>query len=271
MSADEEQAAAGVAVGFPPDQQLRALLLHRLPQDEAVVLEQRLVVEDGVAERMRQLEYDLLDAYAGGRLGTQERRDVERWLLRTAQDRRRLGIARALAAMPRPASGGWLRRIRVHLGGGGPLLWGGALAGVAAAIVAGVLLQPLGEAPRGLQPAAAVLNGSSASVYTISLLTAVSRGGQARPLTLPAGTAQVRVQAEVESPDDDAVYELQVLDREGTPVQSAYKLRLLHAGQHAYIEALIPAASLPGLRRIAVRTAAGASVADWTVEITAGG
>ena len=270
--------SGGAPMNPPSDEQLRALLLHRLPDDEAAALEQRLVVEEGVAERVRQLEYALLDAHARGKLAPEDRVAVQRYLLRTAADRQRLRVARALARIspPRTAQANRVRRMLAWLSGstGNPVAIGGLLAGLAVIIVSAILLGRPGGIRQSLPghsdlPAPAV----AGSVFTISLLGGVSRGEQVQPVAIPAGTVQVRLQAEVEDPDAAAAYELQVLDPDGKPLQTVGDLHLRRAGTHAYVEALVPATSLaPGLRRINVRAAAGAlPPSSWTIQVTNGG
>ena len=246
----------------PPDALLRDLLLQRLPSQQAAALEQRLVVEAGVAERVRQVEYDLLDDYARGRLAADQRRAVEQRLLRTAADRQRLAVARGLAALPKPRIGLPARQRR----------WSGAaLGGIAATLLLAVLLWPHqsgvpvpGEAP--------VTSARTGAVYTVSLLAQLSRGNGAQPLSVPVGTAQVRLQAEVEKPDAADIYELQLLDGDGRLLQAAPGLHWQRAGTHAYIEAVVPIAALaPGLRRIEVHAAGGVVAESWTVEASTGG
>lgn len=244
------------------DAQLRALLLHRIGGDQAAALEQCLITEDGLAERLRHVEYDLLDAYARGCLRTADRAAVRQYLLRTARDRDRLRLARLLAGLRPPGRAPaplprWLQA------------WPGRLAlaaGLAAAAVAVTLTLRLPHP--GSPSAAAPAAQTQAAGYTLSLLADVSRGLEADPIRIPPGTANLRLQAELEQGSDAAIYELRVLDSQGKVLQQVQGLKLLHAGSHAYVEASVAASTLrPGLRRFEVRPQAGAApLQSWTVD-----
>lgn len=239
------------------DALLRALLLHRVGGEQAAALEQRLIIEDGLAERLRQIEYELLDAYARGQLPDADRAAVRQHLLRTPQDQHRLQVARLLAGLQLPARPALPRLLR---GWPGRL----ALAGLAAALVLTVALRlPQHSTLPSAGPAVRAASG-----YTVSLLAEVSRGDAVEPIRIPPGIAEVRLQAELEQGDDAAVYELRVTDPDGRLLQLAQGLKLRHAGAHAFVEASVAASALgPGLRRIAVRPQSGNVPArSWTVD-----
>ena len=77
---------------------LRRLALRRYHAGELALLEERVMVQEGYAERLREAEYDLLDDYAAGRLDAGERADVERHLLAAADGESSLRLARAMVA-----------------------------------------------------------------------------------------------------------------------------------------------------------------------------
>jgi hypothetical protein len=62
-------------------------------------LSDRVMLEDGLAERLQEAEFDLLDDYAHLRLTAQERAAVERYLLTHPQNRDRVLVARALGRL----------------------------------------------------------------------------------------------------------------------------------------------------------------------------
>jgi hypothetical protein len=76
--------------------QLRALLLHSLPEKEMEALTGRILLEEGFAEQLQDAEIDLLDDYAHQRLTSEERAAVERHLLNTLRNRERLLTAHAI-------------------------------------------------------------------------------------------------------------------------------------------------------------------------------
>ncbi len=77
------------------DLHLRQFLLRRLPPDEAARLEESILLQEGVAERLRDEEFDLLDDYAAGRLNAADAAAVARHWLTSAQAGGSLRAARA--------------------------------------------------------------------------------------------------------------------------------------------------------------------------------
>lgn len=87
------------------DELLRRYLLGTLPEEEAGLLEGRLLAEDGLFELSEALEADLLAACDRGELAPEERERVLRRLASSPQGRERLALARSLnaaAAAPAP-------------------------------------------------------------------------------------------------------------------------------------------------------------------------
>jgi hypothetical protein len=79
---------------IPTDAQLREFLLRRTPPEDAARVEEAIIVQDGVAERLRSEEFDLIDEYAANRLSAEDRTVVERHLLTSAENLHSLRIAR---------------------------------------------------------------------------------------------------------------------------------------------------------------------------------
>ena len=82
---------------MPTDVQFREFLLRRMPPQDAARFEEAIILEEGVAERLREEEFDLLDDYAAGRLGGEDRADVERHLLTSVEITHSLRVSRLLA------------------------------------------------------------------------------------------------------------------------------------------------------------------------------
>jgi hypothetical protein len=78
--------------------QVIAYLLHEMPEDEREAFAERWFVEPELSEELRTVEADLLDAYARGTALGEQRKQIERWLLGSATQRRKLDFAQALAA-----------------------------------------------------------------------------------------------------------------------------------------------------------------------------
>jgi hypothetical protein len=235
----------------PTDATLRDWLLHRLPEADAVVLEERLLREDALAARLREAETDLIDDHAAGRLDAATREAVARHLIADPGGRWRWMVARALVARTRAAASSEQRRRRRRIAAAI-----GALA--AATVLAIALIQP-DRSPRA--PA------DVAALPTISLRLAATRG-EAAPLRLPANGGWLRLQVEVADPTA-GTYALTV--REGPNVRfHASGLALRRAGPYAYVEAAIPSAAAgPGRRQVELApTGASDATAIWHLETT---
>lgn len=233
----------------PTDATLRDWLLHRLPEADAVVLEERLLREDALSARLREAETDLIDDHAAGRLDAATREAVARHLIADPGGRWRWMVARALVARTRAAASTGQRRRRRRI-----VAAIGALA--AATVLAIALIQP-GRSPWA--PA------DVAALPTISLRLAATRG-EAAPLRLPASGGWLRLQAEVADATADT-YTLTI--REGPDVRfQASGLALRRAGPYAYVEAAIPSAAAgPGRRQVELApTGAPDAVAIWHLE-----
>lgn len=236
----------------PTDATLRDWLLHRLPEADAVALEERLLREDALATRLREAETDLIDDHAAGRLDAAMREAVARHLIADPGGRWRWMVARALVAKTRAATSTRQRQRRRRIAA-----TIGALAAVAVLAIA--LIQP-GRPPQA--PA------DVAALPTISLRLAATRG-EAAPLRLPASSGWLRLQAEV-ADATAGPYTLTV--REGPNVRfQASGLALRRAGPYAYVETAIPAAAAgPGTRQVELAPAgASAAVATWQLETIA--
>ncbi|MDR3416865.1 MAG: hypothetical protein P4L83_11825 [Nevskia sp.] len=267
MDADPAATGGRAATQSLSDEDLRALLLRQLPEIVADAIEQRLIVDDGLAERVRQIEYELLDAYARDRLTPADRAAVRQHLLRTADDRKRVQIARALAQMAPRENRRRSLFARIFDRPAGPP-WGALLAGAAAFATLLTLLllrQPLAPAGAGGKP----MPESTAPAYTVSLLAGVTRGTDHLEIRVPAGVGQVRLQAEVDDPVADAHYRLQLSDAAGSVLLSVPDLALRYAGRHAYVEAPVARRIFCcGRRRLVLRPQAptGKPEESWTFD-----
>jgi hypothetical protein len=266
------------------DSQLRAFLLRRLPAAEYARLEDAIVTEDGLAERLRDEEFDILDDYAAGVMNAEDRAAVERHLLGTAESLHSLRVSRALrrqgavgaesapADRSTPASGvrgqagGWSRFRTYRAAGVGTLL----AAGIASLALIPIWHQgPNGRDPRtgttgalgntsAIAPAAAPPLGDAptGSLAVITLVADVDRGAPRPPprVKVEAGTTSVRLQAEVPEAEPGVLYSLRVDDAAGRRLFEGSELAIRVAGRYRFVEAVVPAAALaPGARKISLR------------------
>jgi anti-sigma-K factor RskA len=230
----------------PTDDTLRDWLLGQLAPADAEALEERLIEDEAFATRLRDVENDLLDDLARGALAGDERARAAAYFAATPNDRARLRIARALAAVKAAAAASHApshaRRPRRR--------WAGAalaLASVAAIAVIGVELRSrFATAP---------------VAFTITLTDGQQRGAASIELAVPKDASEVRLQAEVDG-DAGAHYRLAIDDAfaaSGLPVRTA--------GAYRFVETTVPAAALAaGSHRVRVVAETGApSEASWTL------
>ena len=256
------------AVTPASDDDLRQWLLQRLPPARAAALEQQLMHDDSLLDRLREAESDLLDDAAQGRLDAAEAKAFRRHRLGDAAQRERLRFARAFAqlgegaatqnptqygARVAPASA----RREALPGRRRVSAWFG-LAAAACAIVA--VLATLGW--NLLVPAP-----PSAPIATYTLLASTQRGSGPPPLRLPAAGTAVRLQLEVT--DSTRRYRL-VLETQGQTRPIAGDLRPQSLRAYTYVEATVDAALLTaGSHRLLLFDGSAGSEPEqaWVVQV----
>jgi hypothetical protein len=242
----------------PTDDDLRAWLLGRVDAASAEAFEARLVAEEPFAQQLRAVEDDLLDDYARGRLDGAERARAADYFEATPADRRRVRLARALAATI-DADG----RRGVHRGRGGVdtqprhaarrrrVVATGFLASACAVLVAliGVHFWPSLQTPDA----------------TVTLTGGAQRGATI-PIAVPHAANRVRLQAEVPDGASATHYTLSV-DADGAETFSAAHLEARTTGAYRYVETTLPASALAGSPkrvRVVAEDASNAG-ASWAV------
>ena len=203
---------------------LRQWLLQQLPAAQAESLEERLMRDDALLDRLREAEIDLVDDYARGALDPAQAEAFRTHRLAGAAQRDGLRAARAWAR---------LRERSVPVGNATPALRG-RHATRWLAIAAGVVLAVA---------MALVWNARSpTSPPTYTLLASTQRGTDADTLRLAAFDGAIRLQLEVADPDGR--YQLLVLTQDvRRPV--AHGLVPRPVGAYAVVEANVGAALLP--------------------------
>jgi hypothetical protein len=242
----------------PTDDTLREWLLGKRAPADAEALEQRLIEDEDFAARLRAVENDLLDDLARDGLADGERARAAAYFAATPQDRARLRIARALAAVGAEANTATSPRGRGHAESARDPARGHAsrprrrwtaalaLAGIAALTVIGVRLYPNATAP---------------GAFTITLTDGAQRGPSSIGIAVPAAAREVRLQAEVDG-DAGAHYLLTIDDTfaaSGLPARTS--------GAYRFVETMVPAAALAaGAHRVRVVAESGAaSETSWTL------
>ncbi len=222
------------------DELLRSYLLGKLPEEEADVLEKRLLAEDDLFELSEAVEADLLAEHAQGVLDPEEREGVQQRLASSPQGRERLALARSLSRVASEDSKAAILPFVQH---GAPSRrpvprWAALAAGVVAA--AGLtwlaLEQPqtrqqtherqaplIAAVPRAHEvtkpPAPAVTPAPEPVKAVFQLALTSLRGAESREkLRVPAGTGTVELQISVEGMEDLESFHLTVRNRQAETV-----------------------------------------------------
>jgi hypothetical protein len=240
----------------PTDPILRAWLLGSLPPAEAEALELRVLRDDDFGARLREIETDLLDDLAAGRLAADERERAEARFGATAFGRARRRIARALvrARSSSANSGASARRSDIAS------TWShrphGRWIAAAFASAAGILVA-VGfwrHAPPDRADA------------TITLLADRQRGAGVEAIDVPREVKTIRL--EIETDRRDARYALRIED-EGHETFQVDGLVPRVAGPYVFVEALVPKSALDGGEHtVRLRVSdAHAESANWSIRL----
>jgi hypothetical protein len=273
---------------IPTDIELRAFLLGRMSAEDAARLEEAIILEDGVAERLRAEEFDLIDDYAAGRLMAADRADVERHLLTSVENVHSLRVARLMMAREDgvrdaapPAQSATQaevlrpRRRTARLAAMGALMAAGLAAVVLIPYWDRTPRRPVGvpapadSAIRAPGPARSPTEATD-SLPILTLLADVSRGSTRPTLHWRADLASVRLQAEVPGPERSTLYSLSVYDIEGHRLFEGAALSVHVAGRYRFVDTALPSTALgPGPRTISLRAsdAAEDAPAEYTWQV----
>lgn len=234
---------------------LRRLLLHRLAPAEAQRLEERLMLEEELGQRLRDAENDLLDDYARGTLSAEDRGDVERWLLTTLDGQRRATLARAMHGLRHEGNStramGLPRRWRAI----------GLFAAACAVMVAILIARPPTHTPEALN---------------VLLLADRARGSAAATVDIASDIAAIRLQLEVPDATDPArKYRVTVVDAQARTIYIGEDLVSREEGGYAFVEVYIPSSHLPpAAYRISLQPvdpgAAPSASFHWDIEVRPG-
>lgn len=263
----------------PAPEQLRDLLLHRLPDEQAQRLEEQLMQDSEITGLLREAETDLVDDYARGLLPASERTAFEQHLLVQPAIRQRVKIAHALHDIGDKSAGeaesGAVAIASVH-----PWKrWSVRAAAVFVAFAVGVVLvmrmnqqaevrEPvLAERSPNAVPQPRSENGEP--IASIVLLADLQRSGGPQVLEVRPGAKPLRVQAEVTSSDASLSYRLSIADDTGTAIFSADDLSPKERGGYVFVEVTIPAGTLGTGRRSVTLEAQSLAITSlsWQLQV----
>ena len=264
------------------DDQLRQFLLRRLPEDQVREIEDAIILEDGIAERLRSEELDLLADYAAQRLAASECAAVERYLLMSSDARHSLRVAQLLAReSSAPASTPQIPNRRPA--------WRfvasrrAAVAGLTSIVVLAVVFLPhwrtqqsMPAASSPAPPHSAIPDDESAAssaapdsaLPVLGLLLDVDRGSRSAALNWPHA-AQVRLQVEVPA-QSAGPFKLIIEDGHGQVLLQSEDLPVLATLPYRYVETTISTSRLAaGTNKVVLRSAAApadsSAIFRWTV------
>jgi hypothetical protein len=243
-----------LAMTEPTDEALRDWLLGRLPSAEAEALERRVLGEDAFGARLDEIELDLLDDLAAGRLAGDTRASALARFTATPRARLRLRIARALSLFGRRGAAHPSHRTtedrRAHRRRGWIAGVLGATAAVAIAVAGLNLRAPAPHAP----PA------------TITLLADRQRGSEAESIAIAKDATSVRMQLEVDDAGAATRYALEI-EAADRVVYSANDLAPRTAGAYRFVEAEVPRRVLAGGERVVRVHASAVYTRSWTLRL----
>jgi CHAT domain-containing protein/Flp pilus assembly protein TadD len=125
------------------EKSLRAYLLGKVPEDEQLEIEKRLLLDRDYMESLLIIEEELIDSYLQNTLSEREREEFQNYFLTTPARRRKLRMAKALRRyinnqQPIPASGPRVRESRSNRFWRWPVLTPAWQSAIAAMLVLGV-------------------------------------------------------------------------------------------------------------------------------------
>lgn len=206
---------------------LTRYLLGQLPESERETIEQRAITEPELSDTLAAIETELIDAWARGELGSEERRCVEEILLASPAQRERVRMARAIQA----------RDAR-------PRLWWFAAAAAIVVVAGGAWLliprQPDAPVPvvnvdRPSPPAEVVMP-------TLTFAAGLTRSAEKPPtLRMTNNASAVRLVVELLPGDDEhASYTARVQTIRGTLIREQRDLQVVRDARGARVIVVAP-------------------------------
>jgi hypothetical protein len=223
----------------------RDLLLHKLPEEQAEVVAERVVEDEDLADQLELEAIDLLDDLARGVLNAEDAKRARAYLVSDQNGARRLQFAHALAQLQAGHRDMNLLRRFVSR----PRYWvPSALA--ACLLMATVLwLFPSGYGPA---PSAVTAGNDSTSqvrrpverIFTVALLLAESRGENSPRIEVPASAGVLRLECQVPESAAFVQYEVILKDAQGKQVAISEKLFPERAAENTFVAASFPTVGL---------------------------
>jgi hypothetical protein len=242
-------------------EELIAYLLHQMPEPDRLDFAARWFAEPEIEEQLYIAEAELFDSYVRGELARGERGQVERYLLNTDAQRRKLEFAAALRgvlpAVPVPSRRAipWLTLATAAI----------LVVLVAVAIGIEVQNQRLRNEVASVRQSARPLSGG---VYTASLVAGGLRGGASeRSIVLPGNARMLRLDLDLSEAERAPSYSA-TLTVSGRTVWREEPLTPQSQAQVLFVSVWIPSDVLAAGHYTVLLEANGAPAASYTFAIS---
>lgn len=229
-------------------------LLHRMPETERLDFAEKWFSDEWVCEQLENAEAELLDAYVRAGLPREQRELVERYLLNSHGQRRKLDLAAALyAAIPaRPRRREFFSRPWIGI-------CAAAISLIAVLAMGGMVFtvtQRNQELGREIAQLRNDVKQPAGGVYSTALTSSLRGSTAGSPLVLPKDILMVRLDLELGDGEDREVYSAS-LSRSGAVAWKEEPLHKETRGPASLISFWIPAHVL--------------QAGNYTVALTSGG
>ena len=237
----------------------RDLLLHKLPEEEADAVAERVIEDQELADQLELESVDLLDDLARGVLDAEDAKRARLYLASDEENVERLQFAQALAQECQAAAD--MNRPRRFLSR--PNYW------ISFALAACLLLATvlwLFPASHRFSPRAITVGGDTTSqvkppveaIFTVALLSAQSRGENSVGFEVPASAGVLRLECQLPEAAASSRYEVVLKDGDGKQVAISEALLPERASEITFVAASFPTANLrTGYYLVSVRATDG--------------
>jgi hypothetical protein len=215
-------------------------LLRKLSAGDSDAMTERLFQDDSLLTKMEEVERDLLDAYASGRLSDAERRDVDVCLMTSDAQHEKLRLAFALR-------GNREAHRREARGPAGPLMWAAATV-VLVMLGSAAWIARLSNDNQHLRSELATLSKDRAQAEDAPavafLLMPVDRSSAEQHLEISPGVTLVRLNLALE-PGTGSTADIRVTTASGSLLLEQHKVAVQEVAGAAYLSIWVPGAALP--------------------------
>ncbi len=225
----------------PEHERMARFLLRKLPAGDSDAITERLFQDDSLLTEMEEVERDVLDAYASGRLSEAERRDVDLRLMTSDAQHEKLRLAFALR-------GNREAHRREARGPAGPLMWAAAAAVFLCLAGSAAWIARLSSENQRLHSELVALKKDRAQAENAPavafLLMPVDRSAAEQDLEISLGVTLVRLNLALE-PGPRGTADIRVRTASGSLVIEQHGVAAQEVAGAAYLSIWLPGGALP--------------------------